>query len=58
MSTEIPSSGTFRLEKAATDQGSFAGPRDASFFPKGSLILFSTEDSALAFYVGHRFVAP
>lgn len=51
-------SGTFRLENVDTGQVSFAGPRDAIFFPKGSRILFSTEDSALAFYVGHRSVAP
>ncbi|WP_244296008.1 cupin domain-containing protein [Pseudoclavibacter terrae] len=51
-------SGTFRLENVDTGQVSYAGPMDAIFFPKGSRILFSTEDAALAFYVGHRSVAP
>jgi len=43
--------GTFRLENADTGQVEYAGPTDAIFFPKGSRILFSTEDPfALAFY--------
>ena len=50
--------GEFRLENVETGQVTFAGPKDAIFFPKGSRILFSTTDRALAFYVGHRSVAP
>ena len=50
--------GTFRLENPDTGQVEIAGPKDAIFFPKGSRILFSTTDSALAFYVGYRSFAP
>ncbi|AWT26568.1 Ethanolamine utilization protein EutQ [Corynebacterium provencense] len=44
--------GTFKLHNPATGQTEYAGPRDAIFFPKGSRIIFSTEDEyALAYYV-------
>ncbi|WP_326731715.1 hypothetical protein [Streptomyces phaeochromogenes] len=50
--------GEFRLENKDTGQVLIAKPKDAIFFPKGSRILFSTPDRALAFYVGHRSFAP
>lgn len=50
--------GTFKLENPDTGQVAYAGPKDAIFFPKGSRIIFSTEDGALAFFVGHRTFAP
>ncbi|WP_432536158.1 cupin domain-containing protein [Kineococcus arenarius] len=50
--------GEFRLEDADTGQVLIARAKDAIFFPKGSTILFSTPDRALAFYVGHRTFAP
>ncbi|WP_405539549.1 hypothetical protein OG787_46395 [Streptomyces sp. NBC_00075] len=50
--------GEFRLENKDTGQVLIARPKDAIFFPKGSRILFSTPDRALAFYVGHRSFAP
>ncbi|WP_111510121.1 cupin domain-containing protein [Mycobacterium kyogaense] len=46
--------GEFHLENADTGQRSVARAKDAIFFPKGSRILFSTPDRALAFYTGHR----
>ena len=46
--------GEFHLENADTGQTSVATAKDAIFFPKGSRILFSTPDRALAFYTGHR----
>ncbi|AGP30443.1 cupin domain-containing protein [Corynebacterium terpenotabidum] len=43
--------GTFKLYNPDTGQTAYAGPKDAIFFPKGSRIIFSTEDEyALAFY--------
>lgn len=50
--------GEFRLENEDTGQVLVAKAKDAIFFPKGSKILFSTPDRALAFYVGHRAFAP
>lgn len=50
--------GEFRLENPDTGQVQIARAKDAIFFPKGSRILFSTPDYALAFYVGHRSFAP
>ncbi|WP_099023408.1 cupin domain-containing protein [Mycolicibacterium palauense] len=50
--------GEFRLENPDTGQVMIARAKDAIFFPKGSRILFSTPDRALAFYVGHRTFAP
>jgi ethanolamine utilization protein EutQ len=50
--------GEFRLENPETGQVLFARAKDAIFFPKGSRILFSTPDRALAFYVGYRSFAP
>lgn len=50
--------GVFRLENLETGQVETAGPKDAIFFPKGSRIRFTTEDRALAFFVGHRSFAP
>lgn len=50
--------GEFLLENPDTGQVETAGPGDAIFFPKGSRILFSTQTSALAFYVGYRSFAP
>jgi ethanolamine utilization protein EutQ len=50
--------GEFRLENKATGQVLIAREKDAIFFPKGSQILFSTPDRALAFYTGHRSFAP
>ncbi|MEU9059196.1 hypothetical protein AB0D13_10045 [Streptomyces sp. NPDC048430] len=50
--------GEFRLENKDTGQVLTARPKDVIFFPKGSRILFSTPDRALAFYVGHRSFAP
>lgn len=46
--------GEFLLENADTGQKAVAKAKDAIFFPKGSRILFSTPDRALAFYAGHR----
>ncbi|WP_083453040.1 cupin domain-containing protein [Mycolicibacterium goodii] len=46
--------GEFHLENVDTGQKSTAKAKDAIFFPKGSRILFSTPDRALAFYTGHR----
>ncbi|AWT52954.1 ethanolamine utilization protein [Mycolicibacterium smegmatis] len=46
--------GEFHLENVDTGQKSIAKTKDAIFFPKGSRILFSTPDRALAFYTGHR----
>jgi ethanolamine utilization protein EutQ len=46
--------GEFLLENADTGQKLVAKAKDAIFFPKGSRILFSTPDRALAFYAGHR----
>ncbi|MFI6358617.1 hypothetical protein ACIBJF_39795 [Streptomyces sp. NPDC050743] len=46
--------GEFLLENPDTGQKVVAKAKDAIFFPKGSRILFSTPDCALAFYVGHR----
>lgn len=46
--------GEFVLENADTGQRLTAGPKDSIFFPKGSRILFSTPDRALAYYVGYR----
>lgn len=44
--------GTFTLYNPETGQTAQAGPKDAIFFPKGSRIIFSTEDEyALAYYV-------
>lgn len=50
--------GEFRLENVDTGQVEIARAKDAIFFPKGSRILFSTPDRALAFYVGYRSFAP
>jgi ethanolamine utilization protein EutQ len=50
--------GEFRLENVDTGQVHTARAKDAIFFPKGSRILFSTPDRALAFYVGYRSFAP
>jgi len=50
--------GEFRLENPDTGQVEIARARDAIFFPKGSHILFSTPERALAFYVGYRTFAP
>ncbi|MGK2883056.1 MAG: ethanolamine utilization protein [Mycobacterium sp.] len=50
--------GEFRLENVDTGQVQIAKAKDAIFFPKGSRILFSTPDKALAFYVGYRSFAP
>ncbi|MGW4249480.1 ethanolamine utilization protein [Nocardia sp. NPDC004722] len=50
--------GEFRLENPDTGQVLTARAHDAIFFPKGSRILFSTPDRALAFYVGYRTFAP
>nr|WP_218681213.1 ethanolamine utilization protein [Rhodococcus qingshengii] len=50
--------GEFRLENPDTGQVTIARKHDAIFFPKGSRILFSTPDRALAYYVGHRSFAP
>lgn len=50
--------GEFRLENPDTGQVLMAREKDAIFFPKGSRILFSTPDRALAFYVGLRSFAP
>ncbi|UGT59089.1 cupin domain-containing protein [Nocardia asteroides] len=50
--------GEFRLENPDTGQVLIARESDAIFFPKGSRILFSTPDRALAFYVGLRSFAP
>jgi len=50
--------GEFRLENPDTGQVQIARAKDAIFFPKGSRILFSTPDHALAFYVGYRSFAP
>lgn len=50
--------GEFRLENVDTGQVQIAKAKDAIFFPKGSRILFSTPDRALAFYVGYRSFAP
>jgi ethanolamine utilization protein EutQ (cupin superfamily) len=50
--------GEFRLENPDTGQVEIARAKDAIFFPKGSRILFSTPDRALAFYVGYRSFAP
>ncbi|WP_299559322.1 ethanolamine utilization protein [uncultured Mycolicibacterium sp.] len=50
--------GEFRLENPDTGQVLIARKHDAIFFPKGSRILFSTPDRALAFYVGYRTTAP
>lgn len=50
--------GEFRLENPETGQVEIARARDAIFFPKGSRILFSTPERALAFYVGYRTFAP
>lgn len=46
--------GEFGLRNVDTGQEHTARARDAIFFPRGSRILFSTPDRALAFYVGHR----
>ena len=46
--------GEFLLENADTGQKLVAKAKDAIFFPKGSRIIFSTPDRALAFYTGHR----
>jgi ethanolamine utilization protein EutQ len=46
--------GTFKLVNPDTGQVEYAGPKDAIFFPKGSRIIFSTEDHALAYFVGYR----
>lgn len=46
--------GEFHLENADTGQKVVARAKDAIFFPKGSRILFSTPDRALAFYAGDR----
>ena len=46
--------GEFLLENRATGQTAIAKARDAIFFPKGSIIYFSTPSYALAFYTGHR----
>ncbi|MGC0366401.1 ethanolamine utilization protein EutQ [Rhodococcus sp. 27YEA15] len=50
--------GEFRLENPDTGQVTIARKHDAIFFPKGSRILFSTPESALAYFVGHRSFAP
>lgn len=50
--------GEFRLENPDTGQVVIARKHDAIFFPKGSRILFSTPDRALAYFVGHRSFAP
>lgn len=50
--------GEFRLENPDTGQVIVAKKHDAIFFPKGSRILFSTPDRALAYFVGHRSFAP
>nr|WP_281254469.1 hypothetical protein [Rhodococcus kyotonensis] len=50
--------GEFRLENPDTGQVTVAKKHDAIFFPKGSRILFSTPDRALAYFVGHRSFAP
>lgn len=50
--------GEFRLENRDTGQVIVAKKHDAIFFPKGSRILFSTPDRALAYFVGHRSFAP
>ncbi|CAH0291535.1 cupin domain-containing protein [Rhodococcoides fascians] len=50
--------GEFRLENPDTGQVIMAKKHDAIFFPKGSRILFSTPDRALAYFVGHRSFAP
>ncbi|WP_253827516.1 cupin domain-containing protein [Prauserella aidingensis] len=46
--------GEFLLVDKDTGQKLVAGPKDAIFFPKGSVIEFSTPSYALAFYVGYR----
>lgn len=46
--------GELVLEDKDTGQKLVAKPKDAIFFPKGSRILFSTPDYALAFYCGDR----
>jgi ethanolamine utilization protein EutQ len=50
--------GEFKLENPDTGQVIIAKKHDAIFFPKGSRILFSTPDRALAYFVGHRSFAP
>lgn len=49
--------GEFHLENPDTGQVMVAKKHDAIFFPKGSRILFSTPDRALAYFVGHRSFA-
>ena len=50
--------GELRLKNPDTGQVAVAKKYDAIFFPKGSHILFSTPNGALAFFVDYRSVQP